>query len=168
MPPHSPSLLLLPVRGSSPVRTRSASRLSLADGDTCPSPKRDTLAVLGREELSITGCNHPEDDPCRTPWPPPSRSGARPRGSFVPRADTGVRGGVRRAASASPPTPCDLRYRVLLARTASPRLCQHAAKPAAKGTGKGGEARRERSLILRQRLQILVGQRSGRSCSRCR
>lgn len=54
----------------------------------------------------------------------------------MPRADTGEHDGMQSAVSASPPTPCDLHYHVFLARMASPQLCQHMAKPAAKSTGK--------------------------------
>lgn len=61
-----------------------------------------------------------------------------------------------RAASASPPL-LNLHYRTLSHLLASRWLCQHTEKPAAKGMGNGGEARRERGLILRHRLRILVG-----------
>lgn len=41
------------------------------------------------------------------------------------------------------PTPCDLRYLIILTQPASPQLCQHVVKP----PGKGGESRRERAPI---------------------
>lgn len=43
--------------------------------------------------------------------------------------------GSARAGSSPSPTPCDLRYLIILTQPASPRLCQHSVKPAGKGGG---------------------------------
>lgn len=72
--------------------------------------------------------------------------------------------GSARAGSSPSPTPCDLRYLIILTQPASPRLCQHSVKPAGKG---GGESRRERAPIPPQRLRVPVGWGSRCSCSRC-
>ena len=53
----------------------------------------------------------------------------------MPRADAGERGSARRAASASPPTPCNLRYHVLL----TPALSTHSI-PCCKRDGKRGRS----------------------------
>lgn len=135
------ALLLLPIHSPLPRRTQRESVLT--DEDMSPSPRGDTSAAHGSrssaplaaatQRIIRVGCHalHPAGA-----GPLLHHGGASCRGLVL--------GTVRRAASASPPTPCNLRHRILLPQTASPWLCQHSAKPAAKGMAKRGRQEGER------------------------
>lgn len=61
----------------------------------------------------------------------------------VPKDNPGLSQGRPQRAASPSPTPCDLRYLIILTRPASPRLCQHKVKPAGnrRGNPRGREPR---------------------------
>lgn len=64
-------------------------------------------------------------------------------GCKVPKDNPGLSQGRPQRAASPSPTPCYLRYLIILTRPASPRLCQHKVKPAGnrRGNPRGREPR---------------------------